>query len=243
MIDTQTLVFCALALAAGCFVQSTVGFGMAIVAAPIVYFFEPRFVPGTITLVGLVLALINMWQYRAMLSIKGLGAAFVGRVPGTMIAGWLLLYISSQSLALVLGIGVLLAVAISLLKVRIKPTNTSLFWAGFASGLMGTSTSIGGPPMALVLQHAEAGKLRANLAGYFAFSCILTLLTLSVTGHFSWWHFKYGMLIMPAPVLATLFAYRIQHLIKAEWLRYALLLLCSVSGVIAIWQGVSPYWV
>lgn len=238
--DVTTLIYCALALAAGCFVQSTVGFGMAIVAAPIVYFFEPRFVPGTITLVGLVLALINMWQYRAMLSVKGLGAAFVGRVPGTLVAMALLLYISAESLALVLGIGVLMAVGISLLKVRIQPTPKALFWAGFASGLMGTSTSIGGPPMALVLQHADAGKLRANLAGYFAFSCVLSLIALSFTGHFSLWHLKYGIMILPAPILASLFAYRIQHLIKAEWLRYALLILCSVSGVIAIWQGLSP---
>lgn len=73
--DISTLVYCAIALAAGCFVQSTVGFGMAIVAAPVVYFFEPRFVPGTITLVGLVLALINMWQYRSQISFRGLGAA------------------------------------------------------------------------------------------------------------------------------------------------------------------------
>ncbi|MCW8327378.1 sulfite exporter TauE/SafE family protein [Photobacterium sp. SDRW27] len=238
--DISTLVFCGLALAAGCFVQSTVGFGMAIVAAPIVYFFEPRFVPGTITLVGLVLALINMWQYRTMLSFKGLTAAFIGRIPGTVVAGFLLLYITAESLALVLGIGVLLAVVISLMKVRLKPTPKALFWAGFASGVMGTSTSIGGPPMALVLQHAEAGKLRANLAGYFAFSCVLSLMALSATGHFSWWHFKYGMMILPAPLLATWLAYKVQHLIKAEWLRYALLVLCSVSGVIAIWQGVSP---
>ncbi|UXI02230.1 sulfite exporter TauE/SafE family protein [Photobacterium sp. TY1-4] len=240
--ETSTLVYCALALAAGCFVQSTVGFGMAIVAAPIVYFFEPRFVPGTITMVGLVLALINMWQYRRMLSFKGLSAAFIGRVPGTIAAGFLLLYISAESLALVLGVGVLLAVVISLMKVRIKPTGKALFWAGFASGLMGTSTSIGGPPMALVLQHAEAGKLRANLAGYFAFSCVLSLIALSATNHFSWWHFQYGVMILPAPILATWLAYRIQHLIRAEWLRYALLVLCSVSGVIAIWQGVSPHW-
>ncbi|MGF1686441.1 sulfite exporter TauE/SafE family protein [Photobacterium japonica] len=240
--DTSTLIYCALALAAGCVVQSTVGFGMAIVAAPIVYYFEPRFVPGVICLVGFVLALINMWQYRAMLSFKGLGAAFLGRIPGTLVASVLLLYITSQSLALVLGIGVLTAVGISLLKVRIKPTPKALFWAGFASGLMGTSTSIGGPPMALVLQHAEAAKLRANLAGYFAFSGLLSLAALTATGHFSWWHFQYGMMIMPAPILASLFAYRIQHLIKAEWLRYALLVLCSVSGVIAMWQGLAPHW-
>ncbi|GAL04796.1 hypothetical protein JCM19237_4162 [Photobacterium aphoticum] len=183
-----------------------------------------------------------MWQYRAMLSFKGLGAAFLGRVPGTAVASVLLLYISSQSLAIVLGLGVLIAVGISLLKVRIKPTPKALFWAGFASGIMGTSTAIGGPPMALVLQHAEAAKLRANLAGFFAFSSTLSLVALSMTGHFSWWHFQYGMMIMPAPILASIFAYRIQHLIKAEWLRYSLLVLCSISGVVAMWQGLAPHW-
>lgn len=238
--DTTTLIYCALALAAGCFVQSTVGFGMAIVAAPIIYFFEPKFVPGVITLVGFFLALFNMWQYRHMLSFKGLTAAFVGRVPGTIVAGILLMYITSESLALVLGIGVLLAVVISLTKVCIRPTPKALFWAGFASGVMGTTTSIGGPPMALVLQHAEAGKLRANLAGYFAFSCVLSLVALSATGHFSWWHFKYGIMLLPASLISTWFAYRVQHLIKAEWVRYALLILCSVSGVLAMWQGLSP---
>ncbi|MDO6706571.1 sulfite exporter TauE/SafE family protein [Photobacterium sp. 1_MG-2023] len=240
--DTSTLIYCALALSAGCFVQSTVGFGMAIVAAPIIYFFEPRFVPGVVTFVGLVLALINMWQYRRMISFQGMSAAFIGRVPGTMVAGWIMLYISTEHLALVVGAGVLLAVLISLMKVRFKPTPKALFFAGFTSGLMGTTTSIGGPPMALVLQHAEAGKLRANLAVYFVFSCILSLIALSSTGHFSVWHFQQALLILPAPVLTTLLAYRVQRFIKTEWIRYALLILCTFAGMAALWQGFSPMW-
>ncbi|PSW18380.1 sulfite exporter TauE/SafE family protein [Photobacterium sanctipauli] len=239
-LSTLTLLYCALALAAGCFVQSTVGFGMAIVAAPIIFIFEPRFVPGMLTVVGLVLSLINMWQYRRVLSFNGLGAAIIGRIPGSIIAGIMLMYISLQSLSLVLGVGVLLAVAISLLKVRIEPTTKSMFWAGFASGLMGTSTSIGGPPLALVLQHAGASKLRANLAGYFAVSCLMSLVILAATGYFGWWHLKYSLMILPVPILTSIFAYRVQHLIKAEWLRYSLLILCSFSGVVAIWQGISP---
>ena len=240
--ETSTLIYCALALSAGCFVQSTVGFGMAIVAAPIVYFYEPRFVPGVVTFVGLILALINMWQYRRMISFTGMSAAFVGRVPGTIVAGWILVYISAEHLALILGAGVLLAVLISLSKVRFKPTPKALFVAGFTSGLMGTTTSIGGPPMALVLQHAEAGKLRANLAVYFVFSCVLSLVALSATGHFSLWHLKYALIVLPAPILTTLLAYKVQHLIKTEWVRYALLVLCTFAGMAAMWQGLSPMW-
>ncbi len=235
--EISVLIYCAIALAVGCFVQSSIGFGMAIVAAPIIFLFEPRFVPGTITYMGLLLALTNTYQYRRSISYRGLGAAFAGRVPGTFVAGWLLIVMSSAQIAIVLGVGVLLAVVVSLSKVNIQPTTKSLFWAGFASGVMGTSTSIGGPPMALVLQHAEGSKLRANLSAYFLFSSALSLAVLTYTGHFSWWHMKYGTMMLPPSLFAIWFSFRIQHLIKAEWMRMAILVLCSVSGVTALYQG------
>ncbi|WP_087020012.1 sulfite exporter TauE/SafE family protein [Thaumasiovibrio subtropicus] len=237
--EISVLVFSALALAVGCFVQSSIGFGMAIVAAPIVFFFEPRFVPGTLTFMGLILAGTNTYQLRKHISYRGLGAAFVGRVPGTLVAGWLLMVMTSQQLAIVLGGGVLLAVVVSLSKVKIQPTNQSLFWAGFASGVMGTATSIGGPPMAIVLQHAEGGKLRANLSAYFLFSCILSLFMLSYTGHFSWWHVKYALIMLPPSLIAIWFSTKVQHLIKAEWMRMAILILCSISGLTALHQGIT----
>ena len=52
----------------------------------------------------------------------------------------------------------------------LRPTAPAMFSAGFLSGFMGTSSSIGGPPMALVLQHEENDFIRANMA---AFHCKL----------------------------------------------------------------------
>ena len=58
----------------------------------------------------------------------------------------------------------------------------TLVGAGTMSGLMGTLTSVGGPPMALVYQREQAATLRSTLAGFFLFGATWSLITLAVTG-------------------------------------------------------------
>jgi hypothetical protein len=58
----------------------------------------------------------------------------------------------------VLGLGVLLAVGLSMVTARLRPTPGTLVSAGFASGFMGWRASIGGPPMALVYQRAVTDR-------------------------------------------------------------------------------------
>lgn len=86
----EELLLVILALSAGAFVQSLIGFGLAIVSAPFLMMIEPSLVPGSVTMVTLGLAVVNTWQYRRQLSLKGIGWAFVGRIPGTVVAGALL---------------------------------------------------------------------------------------------------------------------------------------------------------
>ena len=50
-------------------------------------------------------------------------------------------------------------------RVDVRPTTSTLVGAGMVSGVMGTMTSVGGPPMALVYQREQAAKLRSTLAG------------------------------------------------------------------------------
>ncbi|WP_413111391.1 sulfite exporter TauE/SafE family protein [Thaumasiovibrio sp. DFM-14] len=237
--DISVLIFSALAMAAGCFVQSSIGFGMAIVAAPVVFMFEPRFVPGTLIFISFLLSLFNTWQHRKSISYKGLGSAFVGRVPGTFVAGWLMVWMTSAQLSLLLGGGVLLAVVVSFAKIHIEPTSKNLFIAGFLSGVMGTATAIGGPPMAIVMQNAKANNMRANLSAYFLFSCVLSMIALYTTGHFGWWHVKHALFMLPPCFLAIWLSVKVQHLIRPEWMRGTILVLCSISGVTALYQGLA----
>ena len=101
------------------------------------------------------------------ISFSGLKFAILGRIPGTISGGMLLVWISVEQLALWVGISVIVAVILSLSNLKLKPSNGSLFSAGFLSGFMGTSTSIGGPPMALLLQHEKSDYIRANMSAFF----------------------------------------------------------------------------
>lgn len=233
------LFIAALVILLGSYVQSSIGFGLAIIAAPVLFFIDPLLVPAPITVSALTLSLANARRHRQAISFTGLKAAIIGRIPGTVAGGLLLLWIDQRQLALWLGITVLLAVALSLSKIRFRPTGGSMFTAGFLSGFMGTSSSIGGPPMALVLQHQEGDFIRANLAAFFVVSCILSLLMLAVVGRFGPEEMLLSLPLMPATLMGYWLAMRTIHLISPENLRRFSLMLCAVAGGYAV----LSYWI
>jgi len=120
-----------------------------------------------------------------------------------------------------------------------KANGKSLFYAGFLSGFMGTSTSIGGPPMALVMQHQENDFIRANLAAFFVVSCFMSLMMLSSIGRFGMEHIIISLPLMPATLAGYWVAMRTMHRISHENLRRVSLALCVIAGLAAI----VSYWI
>ena len=222
----------------GSFVQSSIGFGLAIIAAPLLYFIDPLYVPAPITVCALTLSVANSAKFWKSISFAGLKYAILGRIPGTIAGGMLLLWIDQRALALWLGISVIAAVALSLSNVMLKPTSPAMFSAGFLSGFMGTSSSIGGPPMALVLQHEANDFIRANLAAFFVVSCILSLAMLATVDRFAMPHLLISLPLMPATLAGYWVAMKTLHLISHQRLRKASLILCGVAGSTAI----LSYW-
>lgn len=223
----------------GAFVQTAIGFGLAVIAAPILYFLNPYYVPAPITVCALVLSVLNVYSYRGQVSFSGLRNAVIGRVPGSLLGALLLLWIDKDWLALWIGASVLLAVAVSLTSLRWQPTPGRMMVAGFMSGFMGTSSSIGGPPMALLWQHQEVNLIRANLSAFFVISCMMSLIILAPVGHFGARQVLLSLPLLPATCLGFFIARRSMSKIPHKQLRYGSLLLCSVSGMAAV---ISFWW-
>lgn len=218
----------------GSFVQSSIGFGLAIVTAPILYQISPDYVPAPIIVVALFLSLINANRHKATISLKGLWMAFLGRVPGSIAGGFLLYWVDATQLSLWLGVMVLLAVVISLLPIRIQPTPNRMMIAGFFSGFFGTSSGIGGPPIALLLQHQEANLIRANLSAFFVVSSLLSLVIQAQIGYMSIQHFYLSLPLLPASYLGYRVAMHYVDRIPRKTVRLASLAICFVSGMTAI---------
>ncbi len=228
----------ALIVVVGSFVQTAIGFGLAVIAAPLLFFIDPLYVPAPITLAALTLSLANAWRFRRSISLAGLRFAILGRVPGTAAGGLLIFWIDQRTLGLWLGISVLAGVWLSFGKLAFRPTRGAMFCAGFLSGFMGTSSSIGGPPMALVLQHQTADFIRANMAAFFVVSCVMSLLMLSLVGRFDARHMLLSLPFMPACLLGYWLALRSVHLITCRMLRLGSLSLCAAAGCAAV----ISYW-
>ena len=223
----------------GSFVQTAIGFGLAVVAAPLLFALSPDYVPAPVTLSALVLSFFNAMKLRHNISIGGLKMALIGRAPGSVAGGVLLVWVSAKVLELWLGLLVMMAVLVSLLPFRIEPTPKRMCIAGFFSGFFGTSSAIGGPPMALLLQHQEANKLRGNLAAFFVFSSIMSLIVQLCAGFLTWHHLLISLPLMPAVVLGYLAAIKLTKNWPKETIRKFALALCFISGATAIAKGLG----
>lgn len=76
--------------------------------------------------------------------------------------------------------------------------------AGGVSGVTGTAAAIGGPFMAMVLQHEAPTRLRSTLAVFFTAGSILGLAALAVGGELTWDQVRVGLLWSPFVVAGYL---------------------------------------
>ena len=121
--------------------QSSIGFGLAIIAAPLLYFIDPR-VPAPITICALTLSVANAAKFCKSISFAGLKFAILGRIPGTVAGGFLLLWIDQRSLALWLGLSVIVAVGLSLANIMLRPTAPAMFLPDFFRDLWGPAPQL-----------------------------------------------------------------------------------------------------
>lgn len=221
----------------GAVVQGSVGFGANIVAVPVIAVLEPDALPATLALVVIPLVVVMFVRERHAVDRRGATWITIGRLPGTVLGAWVVAVISPDTLSVLLGTGVLIAVAMTSLTASIPVNRVTATTAGFASGAMGTATSIGGPPLALLYQHHEGPVLRATLAVAFAIGTVLSLAGLAIAGAIEPWHVVLASALLPGLVAGLALSRLLIHWIDRAWLRPAVLSFAAVTAVIAIVRG------
>jgi uncharacterized protein len=170
--------------AIGAFIQGSVGFGHNLVAAPVLALVDERFVPGPAIAAAVVLTGLMAVRDRRGLHLGEVRTAMIGRLPATALAAATVAVLPRSAMALLFAGLVLVAVALTASGLRVRPTRTTLVVAGGLSGYMATSTSIGGPPMAMLYAHEEGRRMRGTLAGFFLVGSFISIAALAVAGSF-----------------------------------------------------------
>jgi len=183
-LTTAELLLATVVVLIGTTLQGAVGFGLGLLASPILMLINPRFVPASILLSTLLVTTVFAAREHHAIDLEGVGWSIGGRVPGTAAAALIIAWLPAEHMATLFGALVLAGVAMSLSGVHFAPRRPQLFAAGFLSGVMGTIASIGGPPMALVYQRVDGPRLRSTMASFFWLGTILSLGALWMIGRF-----------------------------------------------------------
>jgi len=195
------LVVAAIAVAVGACLQGSVGFGFGTFAAPLLAIVDRDLVPGPLLVLALLLTIMVAVRDRQSLDLHGVRWAVVGRLPGTAIGVLAIAALPERGLTVLFGVLVLVACGLSLSGWHVRPTVPNLVAAGMASGIMGTATSIGGPPVAIVYQGSPGALLRGTLAGFFVVGASVSVAGLALVGELGGGELA-GAAILVVPMLA-----------------------------------------
>ena len=207
---------------------------MGLIASPILILIDPRFVPGPILLSTTVLTVLLVYRERTAIDFHGIQWAMVGRLVGTVLASAILLVVSADQLVLLIGVFILSAVGMSLSGVRFDPIRPVLVVAGMLSGLLGTIASVGGPPMALVYQHAAGARIRSTMSGFFLLGTILSLGALWYVGRFGAYEIQLTLVMLPSVLTGFVLSKWTAVYVDRGYVRPAVLAVAAGAGLLVI---------
>ncbi len=220
--------------AAGALLQGTVGFGLGLMGVPLLILIDPVFVPGPLLLAAFLLNLLMSCRERAAIDYRSVKWAVPGRFLGTICGAGVLFAIPKDQISILFGAMVLLAVVISLTGLDLLPHPRNILIAGTFSGFMGTTSAIGGPPMALVFQKQKGPRIRSTLSVIFAVGTIISIASLIVIGRFGLAELKAAGLLFPGIILGFFISRGTSRILDRGYIRVAVLIISALSGIFVI---------
>ncbi len=218
----------------GSTLQGTIGFGLGLIGVPLLVMLNPVYVPGPVLLSALCLTALIAQRERHAIIIKEIKWAVAGRIVGAIIGSYLLTIIAQKNVSLLFGTMILVAVIICFSGVKLELNPINLVGAGTVSGLMGTTSAIGGAPMALIYQHQKGPRIRGSLSTIFIFGTIISLTSLVIIHRFGLIEIYAAVTLIPGILLGFFLSKRLARILDRGYIRPAVLIASALSGIMVI---------
>lgn len=215
-------------------IQASVGIGGALIAAPLLILINPIFVPIPILLANIALTVAVARKNWSDIHFHDLRYMITGRVLGTIPA---LLIITSAYFDIVFAIVILAAVGISAVGWKIVINRLSLTMTGVLSGFMGTLTSIGGPPVALLYQQVPKEQFVATMSMQLVIGGLISVIGIGISAGITTEQITATLLLVPGMLAGYFFANKIAHLLNNEKIRYAVFILSGIAALTVLFKA------
>lgn len=227
-----------LAVMLGATVQGSIGFGVNMVAVPVMAIVIPEALPAAIIPIGLPLSVSMAVRERSHIDGPNVGWITLGRIPGAILAVVVLKLVSDEFLGVLAGSIVLVAVGLSFLAHEHRVTASRAAGTGTVMSFMGTTAGVEGPLAALLYQHAPGPVIRSTLGAIFTIGAVVAFIALGASGKVAWWQVWLAVSLLPAVGIGLVASRGLYSRLDGGWLRPAVLTFSAVAGVGAIVNAV-----
>lgn len=211
--------------------QGAIGFGMALISAPLLVLIEPALVPGPLIASSLVLVSLTALRDRAHADLRTVRFSMMGNVVGAFCGASVVAILDPRGFSVLFGLLVLLGVGLSAAGLRVALSRGAALGAGLLGGFMSATSAIGGPPMALIYQHEGADRFRGTLAVYFIVSCSMSLIALGWFGEFGLEELSLSLYLIPAQITGFLLSFALGPVLAGASIRPFILGLSALAGL------------
>lgn len=156
----------------GGLVQGLTGFGVMLVALPLMAFFiDIKTAIPLIVLFGMLINLVLIFQLSGHFASRKWLPLLIASLPGIPIGVWLHKSVSHRPLEILVGTVLIATTANTWLRIRPKQA-LGRIWAwitGFAAGILAGSIGTSGPPVVIYtsLQPWSKSEIKATLVAFF----------------------------------------------------------------------------
>lgn len=221
------------------FVRSVSGFGYALLATPLLIFvFDAKSVVMMNIILGITSNILVLWQTRRHIDFKRLAFISLGGIFGVPLGAYLLSWLDPSIIKLTIAVLVIPFSVLLLLgrSHQFKQDSLVCGLAGVVSGLLTASTSLGGPPVVLLLLNQGLAPQRfvATLAAYFLLVGLMSIAAFSSLGMITTDLLTKVAILLPALFVGSYVGVKLLPRINMTLFRKIVPSLMSVTAIVII---------
>lgn len=229
-------VLLALIIFAAILTQSIAGFGVALVAMPmLVTLMQPVAASTLLAITSLPMQVIILWRYRHALQARSLWRLMVSSVIGIPLGVYALATLDQHVILTALGVVLIAYSLCSLVELKL-PLLTMPAWAfgfGFFAGILSGAFNTGGPPFVIYGQCRgwKPDQFKANMQLLLMVNAIIVVIAHLAAGHLTDDVLNHYVVTLPTVFVATAVGFRISERINAVLFRRVVLVLLLMIGI------------
>jgi uncharacterized membrane protein YfcA len=221
------------------FLQSFAGFGLALVAMPLlVSVVDLEVAAPLVALIAATAGVFLLLHYRAALNLQAVKQLIIASLIGIPLGMVLLGSVNEQLVLPVLGI-IVTGYALYVLLGPHLPRLVHPGWAygfGFVAGLLHGAYNIPGPPAIVygTCRRWQPAEFKGNLQGFFMPTGLLVVMTHLAANHYTGPVLSAYLIALPAMALGMVAGFALEKRVDAERFRQVVLILLAILGITLI---------